>query len=187
MTKPPNGTVPFDSSDLTQLKKKKRKPQRRKPEVSSANPATRAPPVPPFGRKIRGGWDGRKEGTNCWLGWTNQQLPHVYLCSLQDLVLARAQRGDADLRSMPCLQECVRGFSLQTELIISQFPIPTCHILSTNKPCFVRYCVCGGPLLCLRTKLPYFFTLLLSSFWTSRGHRCRPFSPPVLAFNFYRA
>ena len=32
-----------------------------------------------------------------------------------------------------------------------------------------------------------FLTLLLSSFWTSRGHRCRPFSPPVLAFNFYRA
>ena len=30
-------------------------------------------------------------------------------------------------------------------------------------------------------------TLLLSSFWTSRGHRCRPFSPPALAFNFYRA
>ena len=29
--------------------------------------------------------------------------------------------------------------------------------------------------------------LLLSSFWTSRGHRCRPFSPPVLAFNCYRA
>ena len=28
---------------------------------------------------------------------------------------------------------------------------------------------------------------LLSSFWTSRGHRCRPFSPPVLAFNYYRA
>ena len=32
-----------------------------------------------------------------------------------------------------------------------------------------------------------FLTLLLSSFWTSRGHRCRPFPPPVLAFNFYRA
>ena len=30
----------------------------------------------------------------------------------------------------------------------------------------------------------FFFTLLLSSFWTGRGHRCRPFSPPVLAFNF---
>ena len=25
------------------------------------------------------------------------------------------------------------------------------------------------------------------SFWTSRSHRCRPFFPPVLAFNFYRA
>ena len=24
-------------------------------------------------------------------------------------------------------------------------------------------------------------------FWTSRGHRCRPFSPPVRASNFYRA
>ena len=33
----------------------------------------------------------------------------------------------------------------------------------------------------------FFLTLLLSSFWTSRGHRCRPFAPPVLAFNSYRA
>ena len=33
----------------------------------------------------------------------------------------------------------------------------------------------------------FFAHFLLSSFWTSRGHRCRPFSPPVLAFNFYRA
>ena len=36
-------------------------------------------------------------------------------------------------------------------------------------------------------RLDHIFTLLLSSFWTSRGHRCRPFSPPVLAFKFYRA
>ena len=37
---------------------------------------------------------------------------------------------------------------------------------------------------------PYYFsfcTLSLSSFWTSRGHKCHPFSSPVLAFNFYRA
>ena len=33
----------------------------------------------------------------------------------------------------------------------------------------------------------FFRTLLLSRFRTSRGHRCRPFSPSVLAFNFYRA
>ena len=33
----------------------------------------------------------------------------------------------------------------------------------------------------------FFFTLVLSIFWTSRGHRCRPFSPPVHVFNFYRA
>ena len=33
----------------------------------------------------------------------------------------------------------------------------------------------------------FFRTNLLSSFWKGRGHRCRPFYPPVLAFNFYRA
>ena len=30
----------------------------------------------------------------------------------------------------------------------------------------------------------FFSTLSLSSFWTSRGHMCHPFSSPVLAFNF---
>ena len=30
-----------------------------------------------------------------------------------------------------------------------------------------------------------FFTLLLSSFWTSRGHRCRPFSPPCSSLHFF--
>ena len=42
--------------------------------------------------------------------------------------------------------------------------------------------VVGGP--------PFFalvFTLVLSSFGTSHGHRCGPFSPPVLAFSFHRA
>ena len=33
----------------------------------------------------------------------------------------------------------------------------------------------------------FLLTLSLSSFWTSRGHRCRRFFPPVLVFNFYRA
>ena len=30
----------------------------------------------------------------------------------------------------------------------------------------------------------FYCTLLLSNFWTNRGHRCPLFSPPVLAFNF---
>ena len=33
----------------------------------------------------------------------------------------------------------------------------------------------------------FFLTLVLSSFWTSRGHRCCPFFPLALAFNCYRA
>ena len=33
----------------------------------------------------------------------------------------------------------------------------------------------------------FFFTVVLSSFCTSRGHRCRPFSPLFLIFNFCRA
>ena len=37
------------------------------------------------------------------------------------------------------------------------------------------------------TAVFFVVTLLLSSFWTSRRHRCRPFSPPVPAFNAYRA
>ena len=62
MTKPPNGTEPFDSSDLTQFKRNKRKPQRRKPKVFSVNPAIRAPPLPPFERKKlwRGGTAEKK-------------------------------------------------------------------------------------------------------------------------------
>ena len=43
---------------------------------------------------------------------------------------------------------------------------------------FACYCCSAG----------YFFfsllTLLLSSFWTSRGHRCRPFSPPGFCLQF---
>ena len=30
----------------------------------------------------------------------------------------------------------------------------------------------------------FFHTHLLSSFWTSRGHRCRPFSPPGSCLRF---
>ena len=33
----------------------------------------------------------------------------------------------------------------------------------------------------------FFHTHLLSYYWTSGGHRCRSFFPPVLAFNFCRA
>ena len=31
----------------------------------------------------------------------------------------------------------------------------------------------------------FFLTLSLSGFWTSRGHKCCPFTSPVLAFHFY--
>ena len=31
------------------------------------------------------------------------------------------------------------------------------------------------------------YEVLPAIFWISSGHRCRPFSPPVRAFNFYRA
>ena len=62
---------------------------------------------------------------------------------------------------------------------------------------FCCVCVC----FCVFVRISFFFffssSLLLSSlprwrfylviFWTSRGHRCRPFFPPVLAFNFYGA
>ena len=45
-----------------------------------------------------------------------------------------------------------------------------------------------NPVRVLRFSL-YFLHLnfIFSSFWTSRGHRCRPFISPVLAFVVYRA
>ena len=48
-------------------------------------------------------------------------------------------------------------------------------------------CLAGYMVHLLLLLLLLLCTLSLSSFWTSRGHRCRPFSSPVLAFNFYRA
>ena len=33
----------------------------------------------------------------------------------------------------------------------------------------------------------FFAPFYFPAFWTSRGHRCRPFFPPVVAFNFFRA
>ena len=52
----------------------------------------------------------------------------------------------------------------------------------------VRFRMKSCPKMASGFGFPFFFfrTLLLSSFWISRGHKCRPF-PPVLAFNFYRA
>ena len=48
----------------------------------------------------------------------------------------------------------------------------------------------GGRSGCVASNVPVVVHLffrhphLISSFWTSRGHRCRPFFPSVLAFNF---
>ena len=67
-------------------------------------------------------------------------------------------------RRLAC-KDCVPGLPFQTKLALSQFPIQTCHILSTNKPCFVRYFVCGGryfvygqnyPISISDGKLPHF-------------------------------
>ena len=48
--------------------------------------------------------------------------------------------------------------------------VPLTNLLQSNSMFFISY--------------SFLRTLLLSSFWTSRGHRCRPFFPPVLAFIF---
>ena len=41
--------------------------------------------------------------------------------------------------------------------------------------------------LCYRLHILFFHTHLLSSFWTSRGHRCRSFFPPLHAYKIYCA
>ena len=56
----------------------------------------------------------------------------------------------------------------------------------TDKKHLAMYDAFGIPISSLECIFFFFFfrTPLLSSFWTSRGHRCRPFPTPVLAFNF---
>ena len=68
---------------------------------------------------------------------------------------------------------CCWSWKQQAMGINRQWSFCTWAVLSTRQPTLCHFFS--------------FLTLLLSSFWTSRGHRCRPFSPPVLAFNFYRA
>ena len=62
--------------------------------------------------------------------------------------------------------------------------------LPASSPTRMRFFVHRTVAACIKNFFLFvslFLTLLLSSFWTSRGHRCRPFFPPVLAFSFYRA
>ena len=54
----------------------------------------------------------------------------------------------------------------------------------------VRTFFVGAPGLICAMRIFFFFFFAhfpLANFWTSRGHTCRFFPPPVLAFNFYRA
>ena len=65
-----------------------------------------------------------------------------------------------------------------------------CRVQRSRVPAFLvfarRFSSLFGNSSCSRALRSYFFfffhTHLLSSLWASRGHRCRPCSPPVLAF-----
>ena len=97
-----------------------------------------------------------------------------------------------------CLFAC-GGIGSQTVHACRDFidVLRCCDIIITER--YNKHCMHVNKVV--RARLPrfsvtffffFFFplrTLVLFSFWTSRGHgRCRPFSPPpVLAFNFYRA
>ena len=62
------------------------------------------------------------------------------------------------------------------------------HILVRTNEALIRDPGLAPPLAASYTIISCFFcffcALLLSSFWTSRGHRCSLFFPQVLAFNF---
>ena len=138
MTKPPNGTVPFDSSNLTKVNPSGRK------DISSVPPATRAPPPPPFERKNRGG--GAAENKALIPGLDRHTSDYLMSARARHRTSCLLVPGVGVLTYARCLacKDCVQGLPFQTKLALSQFPIQTCHILSTNKPCFVRYFVCGG-------------------------------------------
>ena len=56
--------------------------------------------------------------------------------------------------------------------VVFSFLLPSCFVLALSLACWLAF---------------FFFrlTLVFSSFWTSRGHGCRPFFPPVLGLHFF--
>ena len=95
-------------------------------------------------------------------------------------------------------RNAVRGCVRSTIIIVSVAALPPIvYIIRLGRLGDLHGCITGliTRIMMLRATTAVFFVLfcifrthgthLLSSFfWTSRGHRCRPFSPPVLAFDF---
>ena len=98
--------------------------------------------------------DDRKSIGGVGAAETKAQVPGLNRQTSDYLTPAPARHGTSCLlvlgvrvltyaRCLAC-NDCVRGLPFQTKLALSQFPIKTCHVLPTNKPCFVRHFVWGG-------------------------------------------
>ena len=140
MTKPPIGTVPFDSSDLTQVKS-----QRKRKTFPSVTPAPRPPPPPPPSKETNmvGGAPEKKAQLPGLNRQTNDYLTSARAHDRTSCLLVPSVGVLTHARCLAC-KDCVRGIPFQTKLALSQFPVTTYHIISTNKPCSVRYFVSGG-------------------------------------------
>ena len=93
-----------------------------------------------------------------------------------------ASRGRKMFRALQRLHSIRYSGGSMTE----RYPLGSKFCPKQRPSCFSR--PSRGFRMCPSIFFFFFFrTLLLYSFWTSRAHRCRPSSPPVLAFNFYRA
>ena len=78
----------------------------------------------------------------------------------------------------------LNGLTPSRDVVI--FLYDRCGLTPTHRD-VVMFLHDRGAFIGLHVRFLFCFTLLLSSFWACRGHRCRLFSPPVLAFIFYRA
>ena len=107
--------------------------------------------------------------------------------TLNDVMHSTTMSCTPLLRRMQYVEPRARAYALDTR---SRVPSPRRGSSGKHRLCICDSTKRRNEKRAILVRSFFFFfsrTLLLSSFWTSRGHRCRPFFPPVLAFNFHRA
>lgn len=141
MTKPSNGTVPFDASDLARLNK-----NYKKKSILELRLLVPPPPPSPFRRKRWSEWGGRKRAQ--LPGLADQPSDSfrsvhtartLYLIAHDAEVLICSRLGlfrKEKLRAGPSEH--------QTKYTLSRSRVQSNLLVSANKPRFVRFSVSGG-------------------------------------------
>ena len=108
-------------------------------------------------------------------------IPRIHVYSY----VPRIYTGERPLRVKQCVREKLGlVFSRKIRTLAEKTVLTVGYHTQSHTLDISQYQVVSS--LCSTVAPPFFFfcTHLLSSFWTSRGHRCRPVSPPGTCLQF---